>query len=271
MSAATSFFPRDLQIRVLLGDAPHYKGSIHDDEVARAKGFKAALVPGAFIYGHMSRLAIEAWGDDWATSGAMMARFRRPVYNHEQITVSAGELHDDRASLRTEMLVRNEEGEAVAEGWIALPRNPPLPPATKDIEVLPTLEPAPVVAAGDLAVGTPLRSRERALTIEAFDTSLRDFDEGHLIYRNPGLVHSGMLMRVAMGDTNSTWKLPGPVVLVSTETQHFRPVFPNQMIRTAGHVVETYERKGRHYFVSEEYFLADGEVAARFRRTQIYG
>jgi len=36
-------------------------------------------------------------------------------------------------------------------------------------------------------------------------------------------------------------------------------------------VAETYERKGKHYLVSDEVMLADGKPAARFRRTQIYG
>lgn len=268
MTQGEVFFPRDLPVHVLLGDAPHYRGSIHDDEVARARGYKAALVPGAFIYGHMSRLAIEAWGLRWAESGAISARFRRPVYNHEDIVVSAGPLIDDGLKIQAQVVVRNGEGEEVAEGWVALPHEPAVPPQSPLL--LETLsDPEPVVTGG-LQPGMPLRSRDRVLTEEAFQTSLADFGEPHSIYRNPGIVHSGMLMRLAMGDTNSSWMLPGPVVLVATETQHFSVVYPRQHIRTAGEVLETYERKGRHYMVSDEYFLADGRLAARFRRTQIY-
>jgi acyl dehydratase len=268
MTHAEVFFPRDLPVHVLLGDAPHYRGSIHDDAVARARGYKAALVPGAFIYGHMSRLAIEAWGLRWAESGAMSARFRRPVYNHEDIVVSAGPLLDDGVRSQAQVVVRNGEGEEVAEGWVALPHEVPVPPQSP--QLLETLsEPEPIVAGG-LQPDMPLRSRDRVLTDEAFQTSLTDFGEAHPIYRNPGIVHSGMLMRLAMGDTNSSWKLPGPFVLVATEAQHFRVVYPGQHIRTAGQVLESYERKGRHYLVSDEYFLADGQLAARFRRTQIY-
>jgi hypothetical protein len=36
-------------------------------------------------------------------------------------------------------------------------------------------------------------------------------------------------------------------------------------------VTAVYERKGKHYFESEEYLIADGTaVVARFRRTSIY-
>ena len=48
--------PQSLCVHVTLDDAPHYKGSIHEDAVARARGYKAALLPGAFVYGHVSRV-----------------------------------------------------------------------------------------------------------------------------------------------------------------------------------------------------------------------
>ena len=266
----SNIFPHDMPVHVLLGDAPHYRGSIHDDEVARAKGYKAALVPGAFIYGHISRLAIEAWGLDWARRGAMSARFRRPVYNHEDIVVSASALELDEVGVRASVTVMNADGEKVAEGWIGLPAKAPSLPDVGESQMVDPLSPPPQVAPGELRAGLPLRSRARELTEQAFQTSLADFGETHEIYQNPGIVHSGMLMRLAMGDTNGTWKLPGPFVLVETETQHFSTVMPGQTIRVAGTVVDTFERKGRHYFVSDEYMFADGVMAAHFRRTQIY-
>jgi len=263
-------FPRDLPIHVMLGNAPHYRGSIHDDAVARARGYKAALVPGAFMYGHMSRLAIEAWGLDWAQFGSMSARFRRPVYNHENIVVSAGPLQDDGACWRATVVVRNGDHEDVADGWIALPHERPEPPTPGSVTHLETLADPPAIAAGEVPVRGALRSRARVLEPAAVQASLADFGESHDLYAREPLVHSGMLMRLAMGDTNSTWKLPGPFVLVATEAQHFQLVRPGQTIWTGGQVVETFERKGRHYLVSEEYLVADAVVAAKFRRTQIY-
>ncbi|MBW4653474.1 MAG: MaoC family dehydratase [Kaiparowitsia implicata GSE-PSE-MK54-09C] len=271
MSVPSTSFPLELKVHVLLGHAPHYRGSIHDDDVARERGYKAALVPGAFIYGHISRLAINAWGQDWAAHGAMSARFRRPVYNHEDITVRAGPLLDEGNGSKALVVVRNEEGETVAEGWIAMPHRHPEPPVASAAPLLPTLDNPVVVAAGGLQAGLPLRSRKRVLTREMFESSLADFDETHAIYRDRDFVHSGMLMRLAMGDTNSTWKLPGPFVLVSTETQHFGMVRAGQQIRFGGHVIQTFERKGRHYLVTEELLFAESTVAARFLRTQIYG
>jgi len=266
-----ALFPRAFDVHILLDDAPHYKGSIHDDAVARARGYKAALIPGAFIYGHISRIAIDAWGLAWAERGAMSARFRKPVYNHDDITVSAGALEDDGVFARSAVSVRNGEGEEVATGWVALPHRPVAPPDVTGLRLVPVPEDPPAVAPGALPAGAPLHSRQRVLSVEDFQTSLRAFGERHPIYSDPGIVHSGMLMRMAMGDVNAGWKFPAAVVLVEAEAQHFRVVRPGQTIATAGRIAETYERKGKHYFVSDEMLLADGVPVAKFRRIQIYG
>lgn len=271
MTASNPPFPRSFEVHILLDDAPHYKGSIHDDTVARARGYKAALIPGAFVYGHISRVAVDAWGVDWMARGAMSARFRKPVYNHDDITVTAGALEDDGTYRRSAVSVRNGDGEEVAIGWVALAHEPMPAPDAAGLRLLPVPDDPPQVAAGELPVGAPLHSRERRLSLEDFRRSLSAFGERHPIYAESGFVHSGMLMRLAMGDVNSGWKFPAAVVLVECETQHFRPVRPGQTIRTAGHIAGTYERKGKHYFVSEEVLLADGMPAARFTRTQIYG
>src|SRR5919107_3295118 len=102
-------FPRRAEIPIRLDDSPRYKGSVHDDEVARRLGYKAALVPGAFVYGHMSRLAIEAWGKDWARRGAMFARFRRPVYNGDVLAAEASALERSPDGLRAAVSMRNED------------------------------------------------------------------------------------------------------------------------------------------------------------------
>lgn len=265
-------FPRKVEILIRLDDSPRYKGSVHDDEVARRLGYKAALVPGAFVYGHMSRLAIEAWGTTWARHGSMSARFRRPVYNGDVLTVEASAVETLGSCARSAVVMRNEEGEEVALGWIGMPAGEPeTPPALATCPIQPFSEPRPAIAAGGLKVGTRIGSSERMLTEEDFRISLSAFDERHPLYTDPGFVHSGCLIRLAMSDTNRSFVLPSPVVFVAGEAQHFALVFPGQRLATSGTITAVYERKGKHYFESEEYLIADGStIAARFRRTTIY-
>jgi hypothetical protein len=264
-------FPREVRIPIRLDDAPHYKGSVHDDEVARRMGYKAALIPGAFVYGHISRIAIEAWGIGWAQSGSMQARFRRPVYNGEVLTAAAAPLEDVGDGVRSSIVMRNEDGEEVAIGWVAMPHEPPTPPFLDELPVLPAPDPPLAVDPGGLQVGMRVGSRDAVLTHEDFRTSLSAFDERHPLYADPGFVHSGCLLRLAMGDTNRSFRFPSPVVFVAGQAQHYALVLPGQRIATSGTVTAVYERKGKHYFESDEYLIVDGsEVAARFLRTSIY-
>ena len=269
MNRFADLFPRTLAVDIRLDDNPRYRGSIHDDAVARAAGYKAALIPGAFVYGHVSRIAIEAWGRAWAETGAMSARFRRPVYNGDRLVLSATALEQDENFLRSQVSVRNEEREEVATGWVAMPVRPVRPPEAQSLEILPIPENPPAVAVGALRPGTPTRTHNRVLTPADFEASLRAFGESHPFYLE-GKVHSGCLMRMAMGDTNGSFRFPAPVVLTEAQGQHYAVVRPGQRIATSGTIVKTFAAKGKHYFISEEHVLADGVVAARFRRTTIY-
>ncbi len=93
--------------------------------------FKAALVPGAFVYGHVSRVAIEAWGADWARCGSMWLRFRKPVYNGDLITIASSALQGEAGAQRSSVTAENEDGVIVAVGWLGEPNpaasRPPLP------------------------------------------------------------------------------------------------------------------------------------------------
>jgi acyl dehydratase len=201
----------------------------------------------------------------------MNARFRRPVYNGDDLVLEASVLSDDGVAHRATVSVRNAGGEEVATGWIALPHAAPTAPDIASLTVLPALDPPPAVVPGSLVAGTPIRSRGRELTMAEFERSLSAFGERHPIYDDRSFVHAGWLMRLAMGDANGSFRFPSPVILTEAEAQHYALVRPGQKVTSSGRVVEVFERKGKHYFVSEEFMIADAAiVVARFLRTSIY-
>jgi hypothetical protein len=115
-----------------------------------------------------------------------------------------------------------------------------------------------------------LTTRDAVLTREAFETSLRDFGETHPLYAND-IVHSGCLMRLAMGDGNTSFTFPTPVIFVAVRGQHFALAAPGDRLATAGAITSVYERKGQHYFESRELLIANGETPiGLFHRTAIY-
>ncbi|MBB3950753.1 hypothetical protein [Aureimonas jatrophae] len=265
---AGALFPSHRRLPIRLDDRPRYRGSVHDDEVARRMGFRAALVPGAFIYGHMARIAVEAWGEPWLRAGRMGARFRRPVYKDDVLDLAAGPLERGADGVRATISLRDAAGEEVAAGWVGPPEEGEAPADRLAVRPLP--EPRPSVGAGQLPIGAPIGSRDAVLTGDDVLESLAVFDEHHPLFRREGFVHPGCLMRLAMFDANESFRFPAPAVLVEVEARHFAAVRPGARIATAGRISADFERRGRHYIETDETLLADGVPAARYRRVQIY-
>lgn len=252
-------------LTIRLDASPRYKGSVHDDDVARRMGYRAALVPGAFLYGHFSRIAVDLWGLPWIEGGAMGASFRRPVYNGDDVTVAC--TPGEGGAIALSMI--GQDGQVAAEGWIAPPSATPAPPLT-DWPLLPLPEDRPLITVGAAPVGKRGGTAGAVLTMADIIESRAAFDETHPIYASEGIAHPGLLMRRSMFEVYASFRWPGPVVLTACDARHFATVAAGQRIETSSVIAETFELRGKHYVVTEELILANGRPAAQFRRTQIY-
>ena len=261
--------PERLEITARLDDSPRYRGTSHDDATARAMGFPAALIPGAFVYGHMTRMAVIGWGLDWLSRGSAGVRFRRPVFNGDPLVVTRGAMIRDDAGLAADITVENTTtGETVVTGRLGLPDRAPVPPAGLHAGPLGDKRP---IGPGDIAEGERPGSRRMVLSEALVGESRAAFAEDHPIYAERGLVHSGMLLRQTMGDTLANYALPVPVIFAGAEVQNFAPVPVGAEVSSAIEVTRTYIRNGRHYFESTEYLLIDGQrPAARHVRQNLY-
>lgn len=254
-----------IALTIRLDANPRYKGSVHDDDVARRMGYRAALVPGAFLYGHFSRIAVDRWGLPWIAQGAMAASFRRPVYNGDDVTVACSPGEDSRVTLS----MIGQDGQVAAEGWIAPPSDMPAPSLT-DWPLLSLPQERPLVAVGGAPVGLRGGTAGAELTEADILESRAAFAETHPIYTTEGIVHPGLLMRRSMFEVYASFRWPGPVVLTACEARHFATVAAGQRFETSSIIAEVFEQRSKHYVVTEELVLADGRPAAWFRRTQVY-
>ena len=71
------------------------ENKIHEDGVARQLGFSGALVPGVELFARTTTPLVAAWGEEWLSGGRIDLRFRRPVYDGEELLV------DERAGRLT--------------------------------------------------------------------------------------------------------------------------------------------------------------------------
>jgi acyl dehydratase len=260
--------PDRLEVTAILDPRPRYIGTSHEDATARAMGYRAALIPGAFVYGHVTRLALAIWGEAWLARGRAQVRFRRPVFSGDRLLIVRDTLTDACGPEARVSVTDAASGAVVLDGSIGRAAVPPgLPP---DVTVLPLPAEPTVLAPGTAPVGRRLGSAVTVLTPELVQQSLRDFHETAGVYTAKGLVHSGMLVRRTMSDALGNFALPMPVIFAGLSVQMLAPAPVGESYTTAARVVRAWERKGKHYFDSEEWLLAGSIPVARHIRTNLY-
>ncbi len=260
--------PDTLEVTAILDPSARYAGTSHEDATARAMGYRAALIPGAFVYGHVTRLALAIWGEAWLARGRAQVRFRRPVFSGDRLRIVREKLTEADGPEARVTVTDATTGAVVLDGSIGLAARLPAPPP--DCTVLPLPAEPTVLVPGAVPVGRRLGSAITVLTRELVQQSLRDFHETAEVYAARGLVHSGMLVRRTMSDTLGNFVLPMPVIFAELSAQMLAPAPVGQSYTTAARVVRAWERKGKHYFDSEEWLLAGGIPVARHIRTNLY-
>jgi len=65
------------------------ENKIHDDAVASRFGFSGGLVPGVDVFAYLAHAPVKIWGPDWLSGGAMQARFFKPVYDGDTVSLTA--------------------------------------------------------------------------------------------------------------------------------------------------------------------------------------
>lgn len=98
---------------------------MHSDDIARAYGFRGALVPGVTIFSHMTTPLIARLGAAWLARGWAEVRFAKPAYEAELLTISAAQPAEDSQTMH--LNCENDQGEVLASmnaGLQAIPIPP---------------------------------------------------------------------------------------------------------------------------------------------------
>lgn len=104
----------------------HAGNPIHTDAGAQAAGYPSALVAGVTVHAWLTHPAVVAWGDDWRRFGGGTVRFRRPVFDREEVTCVAAPEEDGDEALRIEARTPTGGDEARAV-LVALAPDPSIP------------------------------------------------------------------------------------------------------------------------------------------------
>ncbi|MDP2081309.1 MAG: hypothetical protein U0934_19295 [Pseudotabrizicola sp.] len=261
--------PERLELTARLDPRPRYAGTSHEDATARAMGFRAALLPGVFVYGHATRLAVMGWGEDWLRRGTASVRFRKPVYNGDPLLVQRGPVAPTEGGIGAAVTVSHAEtGEVVLEGSIGLAHTVPQPPNT--LPLLQMADPRHRIRMGEVPVGLQLGSGVRVLADDMVADSLSDFHETEALFATRRRVHSGCLVRVTMEAALRNLALPAPVILAGFEVAHCDSVPIGATCQTSARIIRAWDVRGKHFFETEEWLIANGRPVARHIRQNLY-
>jgi len=228
------------------------QNKIHDDDVAQQFGFTGALVPGVELFARITTPLVAAWGQEWLSGGRVDVRFRRPVYDGEELLV---EVDDGR------LTATGPEGEVRCVGSAG--RRADSPDLTGLLEVT-----APAEPVADPVVG-PFGTVHEAVTVEQNEWYLDAVGEPLAIYRENSWAHPGMLIKAVHRLLTRNVAL-GPWIHTASDCR-FLGVARLPALMTSHGRVTSVGRRGRNDEVRyDALVLADGEPVLHVVHTALY-
>jgi acyl dehydratase len=241
---------------------------IHDDAVARRYGFAGGLVPGVDVYAYMTHVPAGAWGVGWLERGSMRARFLAPVYEGEEVVVTAGEIAPSPNARRLALELRGQDGAVRAKGEAQLPEDPPPRPEADEAAVHQADDP-PEASPASLAAGTALALAPHGFHADNAGEYLAEIGETLPLYADRRVAHPGWLLRDANRVLSANVRL-GPWIHVESVVQHHGLVHDGDTVGTRATVTGEWERKGHRFVELDVGLSAGGDLVANVVHTAIY-
>ena len=243
-----------VRARNVFRDAPN---RIHDDAVARRLGYAGGVVAGTSVYAYLTHPLVARLGPAWLARGTARVRFRRPVYEDDQLTVRGwvvGVSGGERAGEVALELEATTERAGVAATMIAglAWGAPPVVPEVADYPAAalpPSPEVRPLATAAVLAALDRLGTPSITLDPAVLASWVTDHDETLGVYRGPAaLAHPGLLLQQANRALSENVTL-GPWAHVWSDLAGLDPpggpARTGDRLATRGRVVRVGERHGR--------------------------
>ncbi len=250
--------------------ATESENRIHANDVAKDFGFRGGLVPGVDVYAYMTHPPASRWGLPWLEHGSMSARFLKPVYDGEWVTVEMSDQEETADGPSATITVHDERGDLCAAGSAGLP---PGPPPAIDVAAYPSAplpEHAPPASAAALLAADPMGSLEGGFHLEHAPSYLDDVREALPVYLDEAIAHPGWLLRTA-NFILATNVVLGPWIHVESAVRHLGLVRDGDRISTRGRPRSVFERKGHQLVTLDVLIVAnDTTPVMHIEHTAIY-
>jgi acyl dehydratase len=249
--------------------ATESENKIHHDDIARRYGFAGGLVPGVTVYAYMAHPVVAVLGRAWLERGTMAARFVRPCYDGDDVTVDIAETRSDDGDV-LDLTARRSGDEVIATGTASVPSRAATPPPITAYPTVPLPDERPPATRDTLAALDPMGSWEATFRVDHAPAFLDEIREDLPLFRDDGLAHPGYLLLAANSVLVANVRL-GPWMHVGSDVTNFGVVADGDRVSTRGRVANLFERKG-HQFAELDLLLVadDARPVEHVRHTLIY-
>lgn len=248
------------------------ENKIHEDALARQLGFQGGLVPGVTVYAWMTHPVVAALGRAWLECGTFRARFAKPVYFGEPITIEARVTEKQGDAVQIETRAVNGAGETCATATMCLPGAPGAPaPDVAAYPAAPLPAERPPVSREWLAARAVLGTPELALDRAAARAFLDRVSEPLALYDGEAApAHPGLYLDQA-NRALSRNVLVSPWIHVESEGRHLGAFRVGERLETRAKVKSLFEKKGHEFVELDLLQVAEGtRPVAHIRHVAIY-
>jgi len=244
---------------------------MHSDDVARAFGYRGALVPGVTVFAHLTRPLVARHGLDWLERSVSEVTFAQPAYDGDLLTVRATRGDDAGDPMAWALQCLGPDGTVLARLATGRPQRFPEPDPQGDLPPAAAASERPVVTWEAMVPGEPfpaLAWRPTRAEHDAWCEDTRD-DLGLYAQGDTPPVHPGLCLRQANLALRNRFVLPAWIHTGSRIVVHAAPrVGELHEVRTVP--LERWEHKGHAFVRLHVAIRSAGRTCWDIRHTAIF-
>lgn len=240
----------------------NHENRIHSDEVARRYGFKGALVPGVAVFGYLTHLLVERFGEAWLGNSHSNVRFFRPAYDGDRLTISC---RQDGAEFHLQCV--NSQSELLAELHSSMPDGLPNPEPPDVFSGAPK-DPQRLPISWDLIEPyTPFSPWHWQITEAHNQTSAAQISDELPIFRNSA--HPHLLLSEVNSALTREYIMPA-WLHVGSEIRLRKLLKVPDVVRSQTVVLKKWRKKGHEFALTYTTYERDGVLATDVYHTWIF-
>jgi hypothetical protein len=217
----------------------------------------------------MTHPVVAILGRPWLERGTMTARFVRPCYDGDDVTVDA-RTDAEREEQALELTASRAGNEVIATGAASLPPLPHDPPTLDGYPTVPLPAERPFATSDTMAALGDLGSWEATFRADHAPAFLDEIGDDLEVYRGEALAHPGFLLLSANSILVANVRL-GPWMHVASEVTNFSVVTDGDRVSIRGRIADLFGRKGHRFAELDLLLVANGtRPIQHVRHTLIY-